>query len=225
MNLNVAQTLPASIEELNRAYGPLTAKERLERIYEDFDNVLLTSSFGTTAACLLQLVAEVRPGTRVYFIDTGYHFEETMQYQEWLVEQLGLTVETLYPNLQHHQLTRQQQMWRIDNQRCCDINKVQPLEGILPRFDLWLSGVMGWQSRFRKTFDLFQQRGDTLKAYPLIDLSEEWSEGYIRQHKLPIHPLQPQGYESVGCTHCTQRGEGRAGRWADRDKTECGLHL
>ena len=84
---------------------------------------------------------------------------------------------------------------------------------------------MHWQSDRRNTLDIFEDRGGVIKFYPLLDVTREQREAYIKDHLLPFHPLQSKGYFSIGCKHCTQPGEGREGRWNNSPKTECGLHL
>ena len=84
---------------------------------------------------------------------------------------------------------------------------------------------MSWQSDHRATLDIFEQRGEILKFYPLLDVTSEEREAFIKDHKLPFHPLIEEGYSSIGCTHCTVPGSDRNGRWNNSPKTECGLHL
>jgi phosphoadenosine phosphosulfate reductase len=84
---------------------------------------------------------------------------------------------------------------------------------------------MEWQSDHRNSLNIFEKRNGILKFYPLLEVTKEERETYIREHMLPFHPLVSKGYSSVGCKHCTVPGEGRDGRWNNHPKTECGLHL
>jgi phosphoadenosine phosphosulfate reductase len=88
-----------------------------------------------------------------------------------------------------------------------------------------MSGLMEWQSDHRSSLNIFEQRGNILKFYPLLDISKELRDAYIQEHQLPFHPLVAKGYHSIGCKHCTVPGEDRGGRWNNNPKTECGLHL
>jgi len=84
---------------------------------------------------------------------------------------------------------------------------------------------MRWQTEHRSTLDVFEERNGIIKFYPLVDVSKEERDNYIREHKLPFHPLVAKGYSSIGCAHCTAPGDDRCGRWNNSPKTECGLHL
>ena len=108
---------------------------------------------------------------------------------------------------------------------CCSINKVEPLEEIKQDYDIWASGLMSWQTEHRSSLDIFEERNGIIKFYPLIDVSKEQRDNYIREHRLPFHPLVAKGYASIGCAHCTVPGDDRSGRWNNSPKTECGLHL
>lgn len=102
---------------------------------------------------------------------------------------------------------------------------MEPIEKIKVNFDVWVSGLMASQNTFRQNLKVFEEKEGSIKFYPLIDQSEKIAIEYIAQNKLPQHPLLSQGYSSVGCFHCTVAGKGRSGRWVNKSKTECGLHL
>ena len=84
---------------------------------------------------------------------------------------------------------------------------------------------MGWQSDHRASLNIFEERRGIIKFNPMLDVSKEERDAYIATHNVPFHPMVAEGYESIGCSHCTVKGEGRAGRWQGKEKTECGLHL
>ncbi len=214
-----------TIEELNAKYAPLSAEERIRALYEDFSRVLFTSSFGTTSATLLHLFHNVNPGQPVHFLDTTYHFAETLAYKSQLTELLGLHVIDVVPEEWKNKFTREDQAWRTDPDLCCSINKVEPLDRIKPGFEIWVSGLMQSQNAYRKQMNIFEQKEDIIKFYPIIDWNENRVKEYLAQHNLPPHPLLAHGFSSVGCIHCTVKGRGREGRWVNRSKTECGLHL
>ena len=90
---------------------------------------------------------------------------------------------------------------------------------------VWISGLLGYQNKHRKELPIFEQKSDILKFYPIIDVSEQEVKNYYETNQIPFHPLQAQGYESIGCAQCTVKGKGREGRWTNTSKTECGLHL
>lgn len=211
-------------ERLNRSLSPKIVDARVAYIFNTFDNVLLTSSFGTTSAILLHIVSRVRPDHPIYFIDTHYHFDETIDYKERLTRRLDLNVIDLTPDAERHAFTREDQTWNRDPDYCCQINKVEPLNRVKEDHDAWISGLIGYESNYRKYFEIFEEAGDIFKFYPLVDWSDKQVEEYFELYGLPRHPLENKGYESIGCTHCTVKGDGRGGRWPGCEKTECGLH-
>ena len=216
-----------NLTELNEKFRKLQPEQRITELYRIFQHseVMLTSSFAATSAYLLHLFSVYQPEQEVLFINTGYHFEETLVYKEYLTKIYGLQVREVKAENWKHEFTTSDQTWTKDPDYCCTINKVEPLEKLKTEHKVWVSGLMSWQSDHRSTLDIFEERGGILKFYPLLDVSREQREAYIKDHLLPFHPLQTKGYFSIGCTHCTKPGKGRKGRWNNSPKTECGLHL
>jgi phosphoadenosine phosphosulfate reductase len=212
------------VEALNKKYTPLSPEQRIAELYTDFSNILLTSSFGTTSVYLLHLFSSVHPEQAVHFLDTSYHFPETLAYKEKLTKAFGLNVVNLKGDEWRNKFTLQDRTWKKDSDLCCSINKVEPLEKIKAGFEIWVSGLMRGQNENRKNLQVFEERGGILKFYPIVDQTEEQVKAYMKLHKLPVHPLSKAGYSSVGCTHCTSEGKAREGRWINKSKTECGLH-
>jgi phosphoadenosine phosphosulfate reductase len=218
---------PEFIKTLNEKYRSLSPKKRIEEVYTDFksDQIMLTSSFAATSAFLLKLFSEVNPSQKVYFIDTGYHFNETLVYKNYLTALYGLNVVDVRAVKWKHDFTLEDKTWTKDANMCCSINKVEPLENLKKEYKIWVSGLMAWQSDHRESLDIFEERNGIIKFYPLLDVPKEERDGYITEHHLPFHPLISQGYHSIGCKHCTLPGKDRNGRWNNNPKTECGLHL
>lgn len=214
-----------NLDVLNEKYRVLTPEERVKELYHDFHKVLFTSSFGTTSAILLHLFSTIRPEQEVLFLDTTYHFAETLQYKEVLTKLLNLRVKDVLPEDWKNKFTKEDQTWSKDPDLCCSINKVEPLDKLKPGYDVWVSGLMQSQNNYRKQMNVFEEKGGLVKFYPIIDLSEEAAKEYLQKHQLPPHPLVAHGFNSVGCIHCTVKGRGREGRWVNRSKTECGLHI
>lgn len=216
-----------TIKELNAKYHGLNVREKINQLYVDFaeQDVMLTSSFAATSALLLRVFSWVNPRQEIFFIDTGYHFPETLTYKEHLTELYGLNVKSIRAEQSLHEFTQKDQTWSKNPEFCCSINKVQPLDLIKKDFKVWVSGLMRWQSDHRATLDTFEERGGILKFYPLLDVTLEEKDQFIKDHELPFHPLVAKGYMSIGCHHCTVPGEDRSGRWNNSPKTECGLHL
>lgn len=215
------------IEKLNTKYQRLSVQDRIKELQNDFkmEDVMLTSSFAATSAFLLHVFSKEYPNQLIYFIDTGYHFPETLEYKNNLIELYGLNVQSVSAEKWKHDFTTKEETWKKDPDFCCSINKVEPLEQIKEKYKVWISGLMKWQSDHRASLDIFELRGDILKFYPLLDVSQKERELYIKEHQLPFHPLVSKGYFSIGCKHCTAPGKERSGRWNNSPKTECGLHL
>jgi len=214
-------------EKLSSAYKSLTPHKRVEQLYKDIDTseIMLTSSFAATSAFLLKVFSDVNKDQVIYFIDTGYHFKETLIYKEYLTQLYELNVVDIKATDEDHKFTQETEMWSKQPNRCCHLNKVKPLQQIKKDYSVWVSGLMHWQSDYRETLDIFEEREELIKFYPLLDVSFEERDKVIKEHHLPIHPLKMKGYSSIGCSHCTIAGEFRDGRWNNSPKTECGLHL
>jgi len=219
-----------SVEEivaLNERYEPLHFEERIALLYKEYspDEVLVTSSFAATSAYFLHIISRIQPKQKIAFIDTGYHFPETIAYKQFLTEKFGLDTFDVKAEDWKHQFTVNDKTYQNDPDFCCSINKVEPLDAIKPNYKIWVSSLMHWQTDNRAGLGIFEERRGIIKFNPMIDVTREQRDAYIREHDLPFHPLVAQGYSSIGCTHCTVKGEGRSGRWAGKPKTECGLHL
>ena len=214
-----------NIQQLNETYKTLSPKERIIKLYEDFNDILYTSSFGTTAAYLLHLIHTFRPDEKVFLLDTTYHFAETIEYKNLLQEQLKLQIIDILPEVWKNEFTKKDETWTKDQDLCCSINKVEPMDRIKEGKKVWISGLLAYQNKHRKELPIFELKNDILKFYPIIDVTESEMEKYYLDNNIPKHPLQAQGYESIGCAQCTVKGKGREGRWTNTSKTECGLHL
>jgi phosphoadenosine phosphosulfate reductase len=215
-----------STEELSEIFRPNSIEDRIRKIYEYFDpeEILVTSSFGTKSVFLLYLISKIYPDQKIYFIDTTYHFPETIRYKNQLIERFNLNVTDVLPQPRENALTRDEQWWIEHPKMCCTINKISPLEPIVAQHKVWIAGLMAFQTEFRSHLDIFTWQGDIMKFHPLIDMDEGEFLYQLSWNKLPTHPLEALGYGSVGCTHCTGKGSGRTGRWSDSGKSECGLH-
>jgi len=124
---------------------------------------MLTSSFAATSAYLLHLFSVYKPEQEVLFINTGYHFEETLVYKEYLTKVYNLQVREVKAEDWKHEFTTTDQTWTKDPDYCCTINKVEPLEKLKEKHKVWVSGLMNWQSDHRSTLDIFEERGGILK--------------------------------------------------------------
>lgn len=216
----------SNVNYWNGRYMELSFAERIEQFYKDFGNkkILMTSSFGTSSALLLYWIAQLRPSQLVHFIDTTYHFQETIDYKNQLSRIYGLTVVDIKPDNWQNKISRKEHLFATDTERCCAINKINPLGPYKWSNDFWITGRMGFQTKERAASDIFEIKDEIIKFNPLIDMTEAEFLYYFGYYRLSAHPLKSLGYGSVGCTHCTICADGREGRWAGSIKTECGLH-
>jgi phosphoadenosine phosphosulfate reductase len=211
-----------------------TAQSVLAAMIQDrfAGKVALVSSFGTESAILLHMIAEIDKATPVIFLDTGKLFAETLAYRDELVAKLGLTdVRSVRPSgAQLAAYDPEGKLWQRDPDLCCSIRKTNPLDEALEGFEAWITGRKRSQGGSRAEMEMVDTGPDgRITINPLAFWDETQIEDYFTRHDLPRHPLQAQGYASIGCATCTQRvqaGEDkRAGRWAGLDKTECGIHM
>lgn len=230
--MSAAVGWPAA-EALQRRYGTLDGLDLLRPMIEDEfrGRIALVSSFGTESAVLLDLVAQVDPGTPVLVLDTGQLFEETRSYWQELEALLGLTdLRVLKP--EPARLAAEdpdKQLWYYDPDRCCALRKVAPLARGLAPFSAWITGRKRFQGGQRGGLPTIELDKDgRVKVNPLARWTRERIEAEFVERGLPRHPLATEGYRSIGCAPCTDRtalGEDpRAGRWRHRPKTECGIH-
>jgi phosphoadenosine phosphosulfate reductase len=218
---------------LEALYGGLPTPDLLDVAIHDLfpGRIALVSSFGTEAAVLLHLVAQVDRATPILFVDTDKLFGETLRYRDRLVARFGLTdVRTLTPDpARVAELDPDGALWYAKPDLCCRIRKVEPLAAGIAGFDAWISGRKRFQSATRAAIGVFESEGDRVKVNPLAAWAPRDLAAYAAAHDLPPHPLVEQGFRSIGCMPCTDRvadGEDdRAGRWRGSEKIECGIHL
>ena len=217
----------------NQLLISLSAEDRLHWAFENFqpNKIAVSSSFGVFSSALLHLVSKVQPDAQILFLDTGFHFRETIKFTTQLKEQLNLTIRIVEPSVSKTELYELlgDTPWETDHDKCCTINKVEPMNAILGEFDLWISGIRSSQTESRNNLDILQKnkRGQ-MKFHPILDWSSKQIYDYITKNNLSLHPLFNEGYSSIGCTHCTFKtgkiNDDRSGRWNGK-KEECGLHL
>lgn len=215
---------------LNARWRDATAEDITRAALERFgDKIAVLSSFGAEAAVGLHLVARVDPATPVLFLDTGRHFQPTLEYRDRLVDRLGLSaVQVLTPG-DDAGWDPHGDLWRTDPDACCDHRKVRPLAQALPAFDALITGRKRFHGGQRLRLPVVEKVGDQLRVNPLASWTPEAIDAYFEAHDLPRHPLVAGGFTSIGCWPCTQVApvaDGvRSGRWSGLDKTECGIHL
>jgi phosphoadenosine phosphosulfate reductase len=191
----------------------------------------LVASFGAESAVLLHLVAGIDRATPVLFLDTGKLFPETLAYRDRLIARLGLAdVRSIRPDAAAIAAADPAgDLWRRDPDRCCALRKVEPLARALAGFDVWITGRKRYQGGLRRELPQVERVDGRIKLNPLAAWSEQEVDDYFARHALPRHPLEAEGYRSIGCAPCTspvgKDEDERAGRWRGSEKTECGIHF
>lgn len=209
--------------ELNNEFETAPASKIIGWAAETYGpHLCMTASM--TDAVLIDLAVKVFPAIEVAFIDTGYHFPETLETVEVVRRRYGLNLRMM--TVEHHD----EELWKIDPENCCSAVKVGQLDRALAGKAAWMSGLRRAEADSRSSALIVGRdlRG-LVKINPIANWSDDDVASYIRDHDVPVNPLVDQGYPSIGCMPCTQPvapGEDpRSGRWAGRDKTECGLHV
>jgi phosphoadenosine phosphosulfate reductase len=202
-----------------RGLEELSAQQVLAQAVElHHPRLVMACSFQKEESVLIDMLMAIEPSARVFTIDTGALFPETYEVWRRIEDRYRLRVEVM-------DATSTNGGWSAE--RCCGERKVAALEEALTGVDAWITGIRRDQSPTRagaQKLDWDSARG-VWKFNPLVDWSEADVWGYLRERALPYHPLHDHGYSSIGCAPCTLPGNGREGRWAGQDKTECGLHL
>jgi phosphoadenosine phosphosulfate reductase len=195
------------------------------------DDFAVTSSMAD--GLLSHLASRAVPGVNVVFLDTGYHFAETIGTRDWVSGVMPITLVNVLPTrtVAEQDAEYGPELHQRDPDLCCSLRKVTPLAQALAGYTAWGSGVRRDESPTRagtKVVDWDAKRG-MVKVNPLAAWTQDDVDAYIAEHQVPVNPLQEIGYASIGCAPCTRPvapGEDpRAGRWAGRGKTECGLHV
>ena len=222
----------ADADALNARFAGIDALTMLRTLFAEgtLGSTAVVSSFGTESAVLLDLVARADPTTPVIFVDTLKMFPETLAYRDRLVAHVGLRDSRVVAPDLAVLLVRDEQglRWSYDPDGCCDVRKVEPLARAKQGLDSWISGRKAFQSQTRQNIPRFEVEDGRLKVNPLGDWVKADLQAYFDASDLPRHPLESDGYLSIGCQPCTskvQPGEDpRAGRWRGWAKVECGIH-
>ena len=229
-------TLPlsrADVEQLADEFETRSAQDLLAWAVDRFEGrIMLTCSWQMQSSVLIDMLHQLGANIRVVELDTGLLFPETYETRERLVAKYDLELERIDPreSVEEQALSEGPELWRRDPDRCCALRKVEPLERALVGMDAWITGIRRAQSVTRRDAKVLEldPRG-VVKVQPLAGWTDEDVKGYLFAHDVPYNPLHDLGFPSIGCTPCTRAirpGEdSRAGRWADAEKTECGLHL
>ena len=221
--LDVPSFSDDELADLNREFEGLPASKIIQWAVDCFAPYLcMTASM--TDAVIIDLAVKVDPAIEVVFIDTGYHFPETLQTVEDVRRRYGLNMRIM--TVAHHA----EELWKLDPANCCSAIKVGQLDRALAGKAAWMSGLRRVEAASRDSAPIVVRdlRG-LVKVNPIATWTDDDVAGYIADHDVPQNPLVQQGYLSIGCEPCTKPvlpgDDPRSGRWAGRDRTECGLHV
>ena len=233
--MNVAQKKLTDVEIIATSLEGKKAGERMKWMSESYGNrVMASTSFGLQAAVMLHLISENAPGMPVVFVDTGYLFPETYSYIETLQERLDINLQVYTPKFTAaRQEALHGKLWEQGedgNKQYGLLNKVEPLDRAIKEIgaDIWLSGLRRAQSSTRKGRGFAEQQSATIKAYPILDWADAQVSAYYAMHDLPRHPLEAEGYITMGDWHSTipaTEGMSAEDTRYGGQKFECGLHL
>ncbi len=213
----------SELADINRGFEHAPAQAVIEWAIEQFHPFMCLAA-SMTDAVVIDLAVAVEPSIEVVFIDTRYHFPETLETMERVRRHYGLNLRVLTVAPQPVEL------WEADPVNCCSAAKVAQLDRALVGKMAWMSGLRRAEAASRAGTPIVARdlRG-LIKVNPIATWTDQDVRGYIADHDVPFNPLLEQGYPSIGCRPCTQPvGTGtdpRSGRWVGQDKTECGLHL
>ena len=235
-HIQQAEKLKASVtaEELSAVLEPLGAGQRLRELSDIYgDRLVATTSFGLQAAVMLHLLRENAPEVPIIFVDTGYAFPETYQYADKLTKDWGLDIQVFNPAMTSaRQEALYGKLWEQGEegfQKYAILNKVEPMNRALKELgrDVWISGLRRCQSKTRAERSFAERQNTTTKVYPILDWADAQLASYFHEHDLPKHPLEHQGYVTMGDWHSTdlpQSGDSAEGTRFGGQKYECGLH-
>ena len=196
------------------------------------EGLTIATGFGAEGMVLIDMASRVTTQLDVFFLDTGFLFEETYDLRRRVEDRYGIQILSYLPELSPEEQEARfgAELWKRDPDLCCRIRKLEPLQQALAGRDAWMTAIRRDQTAARRDARAVEWdfRWELVKVNPLVTWNREQVWEYIRANDVPYNPLQGRGYSSIGCTHCTRPvrpGEDeRAGRWEGREKTECGLH-
>ncbi|HYC84802.1 MAG TPA: phosphoadenylyl-sulfate reductase [Chryseosolibacter sp.] len=206
-------------------------KAKLTEYRDQGKTLFTTSSFQSHSLVLLHIISRIDNTIPVYFINTGFHFPETVKFRDEVSARFGLRTVDLKSDVPKF-MQRDPDgrlLFTSDPDHCCYLNKTQPMDAILMAHDIWINGVRADQSAVRAAMKIEQpaKHGCT-RFHPMLDWNSKMIWQYQKEHDLPRHPLEEKGFVSIGCEPCTRKldpeMQEREARWFGLNKIECGLH-
>ncbi len=230
----VIQAENLDLEAVNRELAGAPPWEVLEwAVGRYFPKLTMATAFGPEGCAILHMLSRIERRVRVFNLDTGYQFAETLQLRDRIAERLGMEVELVRAELSVADYERENggPVYVNEPDRCCRDRKLVPMRKAIAGYAAWVSSIRADQSADRRQASVVAWDGKfgLMKINPLLHWTHRDVWAYVVANEVPYNPLHDQGYPSIGCWPCTravQAGETdeRAGRWAGQAKTECGLH-
>jgi phosphoadenosine phosphosulfate reductase len=206
-------------------------QNRIEHYNKEGRKLFTSSSFQSHSLVMLHILSRIDKTIPVYFINTGYHFPETIQFRDYITELFKLNTIDLRSEVTKHMQRDAvgNLLFTSDPDHCCYLNKTQPMDAILRSHDVWINGVRADQSAVRAAMKVEQPAPyGTVRFHPMLDWNAKMIWQYQKEFNLPRHPLDEKGYVSIGCEPCTRKldpgMQEREARWYGLKKVECGLH-
>ncbi|MDN5917867.1 MAG: phosphoadenylyl-sulfate reductase [Pseudonocardia sp.] len=233
MSVSVTEDLKATAERGAAELGPdATAAQLLDWAAATFGDQLIVAS-NMQDAVLVDLAAAAKPDVDVLFLETGYHFAETIGTRDAVdavYDEIRIVNAAADQSVAEQDASEGKDLFAREPDRCCGLRKVVPLQRTLAGYDAWVTGVRRVEAPTRANTPLitYDDKFGLVKINPIAAWSDEEMDTYIQEHAILVNPLVDAGYPSIGCAPCTAKpapGEDpRSGRWSGRAKTECGLH-
>ena len=219
--------LPHLAMHAGAALEGATPQEVIRWAFDRFGERFVVAT--SMAECVLpHMAAQIRPNCKVVFLDTGYHFAETIGTADAVESVLPIQLLRVRPEqtVAEQDATYGKDLWSRDPDLCCRLRKVLPLRKALAPYMAWASGVMRAETEARKGIGLVEwdSTNGMVKVNPLAAWTQDDVDRYVHDNGLLSNPLLSGGYGSIGCAPCTRRGNGRSGRWTGTGKVECGIH-
>ncbi len=233
--MNPALATPATEDwtEANAHLAGATPSEIVQWAVERFHpRLTMATAFGPEGCILLHMLAEIEPKVRVFNLDTGYQFPETLELRDRIADRYGIEVEMVGADLSvpEYEAKHGGPLYVANSDQCCYDRKIVPLRRALVGYDAWITAIRADQSRDRAAAPIVgpDPKFGLVKVNPLLRWTKRDVWAFIAAHDVPYNPLHDRGYPSIGCWPCTKPvaagDDDRAGRWAGQAKTECGLH-
>ena len=221
-----------SLDKLNEKLNKLDPHEIIEWAFDHYDsNVGMITSFGYTGMVLLHHVLKVKPNIEIFFIDTGFHFKESLEFVKMVSKKWNINLTTIKPKYTKKELIKKigDPPYEVNPDLCCQYNKVDCYYSIADQKEVWLSAIRRDQSSTRTHLNVLAiDKHGSLKIHPFVFWRRDQVWDFIKKNKIPYNPLHDEHYTSIGCEPCTiptkAGSHERDGRWPHLQKLECGIN-